>query len=381
MARLHLFNPQSDLQLANGSPNFTAPKAATDFAVAAAVLPVWYGDTGDVFAGAVNRRWLETMINAFGINIVPFHGDANDYAATPWGWSPTVRRAFLAMGYVPECLPDVDEIERWRQLSSRVTSARAIAEIMHAVPDLVGGDPERYAPRVATTAPAAMIAIAESGRAMLKLPWSNAGRGQQDTDRTTPDELVRRVSGMISRQGAIEIAPYYTKRLDFAMLFDENRFVGYSLFDTDTHGGWTGNILVNDDEIERRIATAAERDIDFETLRRVVREVVTCHAAQNGYKGPVGIDFVVADGLDGPTLVPPVEINWRRTMGHVSHTFYVRYMSPETVGILSTPLAADVPAVPFDAAVVDNGRLAAGDIDLVPPGGAFRVRVHTTSHD
>lgn len=376
MARLHLFNPQSDLQLANGSPNFTAPKAATDFAVAAAVLPMWYGSAGDVFAGAVNRRWLETMMKTFGINIVPFHGDANDYTATPWGWSPAVRRAFLAMGYAPECLPDADQVERWRQLSSRVTSARAIAEIMHAVPDIVANAPARYAPRIATTASAAMIAIADLGRAMLKLPWSNAGRGQQDTDRTTPDELVRRVSGMISRQGAIEIAPYYTKRLDFAMLFEPGRFVGYSLFDTDTHGGWTGNILVDDDEIERRIVAVAERDIDFETLRRVARDVVTHYAVENNYTGPVGIDFMVAAGPDDVIVVPPVEINWRRTMGHVSHTFYARYIAPGTVGVLSTPLAADVPAVPFDASVIDGERIVEGDIDLVPSGGLFRVRVH-----
>lgn len=391
MARLHLFNPESDLQLANGSPHFTAPKAATDLARAGAVLPVWYGNAGDVFLGAVNRHWYETMADVFGLNVLPFHGDINIYAPTPWGWSSATLNYFKNIGYDPAYLPSPDTVDVWRTLSSRATSAELLTQIMEYADDLINGDVEKYAPRIATTVLEAMDHIERMGRAMLKLPWSNAGRGQQDTDRTTPNELIRRVSGMISRQGSIEISPYYVGHLDFAMLFDDCRFEGYSLFNTDTHGGWIGNVLIDDAEIERRIIEVVGRDIDFGALRATTQTVLRNAAERFNYHGPAGIDFLVADSKDNTRLIVPVEINWRRTMGHVARTFYHRYMMPESTGLLTTPLATATAAdtqidlksvinARPDAAgrLIVDGRLGAGSLDLVPPGGAFRFRVTTT---
>lgn len=372
MSVIHLFNPQNDLALANGSPNFTAPKAAVDLACAGACLPMWYGQPGDCFFGAVNDRWFTNVSQTFSLAVEPTIRPRAGYGIEPWGWSAATRCLLENMGVSSAILPDKSTIEAWREFSSRVASAPVLSSLMAEVPSLVDGRPDAFAPRIATDVDEAMDIISTfGGRAMLKLPWSNAGRGQQDTARTTPDELLRRVGGMIARQGAIEISPYYDGILDFAMLFDVNGFVGYSLFTTDTHGGWLENRLLSDTDIEELIMAKAATEVDFEVLRSVLSRLVAESARKVCYAGPSGVDFMVAKAPDGSIVIPPVEINRRRTMGHVAHTLKQNILAPGVEGSFAiTPRG--------QAGYADNYRtsgmrLVEGILNLVPPGGAFDI--------
>ena len=382
---IHIFNPHSDLALADGSTTYTPPASGIALARAGASLPMWYGENGDKFIGAVNGEWYDSISYAFDINILPTLSPSQAHVQ-PWGWSPQIKRQLLDMGWSDDVLPSQKELDGWRTLSSRITAVQILKElIIKESPTLLGSEvaPTRFLPYIATNIEEALNQIDRSGVSIIKLPWSNAGRGQQVSDRTTPIELRRRLTGMIRRQGAVEISPYYTKLLDFAMLWDNNTFIGYSLFETDSHGGWTHNILLSDDEIERLIKHKLGRDIDFNSLHKTLGNLLHGLSEKFNYNGPIGVDFIVGSNYDGSfsnqKYLLPIEINWRRTMGHVAHRLKNRFLVPAATGTFSI-----LPSRDFRMAYNDVGhcqvagnRLVHGILDLTPPGGDFRILLRT----
>ena len=47
MAKTFIFNPDNDLALANGDPNYLPPKSARRMAEDLAMLPAWWAEKGD----------------------------------------------------------------------------------------------------------------------------------------------------------------------------------------------------------------------------------------------------------------------------------------------------------------------------------------------
>lgn len=362
MARLHLFNPDNDLALANGLPTFTPPRSALGLRFAGAALPMWYGSPDDYFVGAVNDRWFTEISETFGLRVEPTQVYESELQPTPWGWSAVSRRLFLDIGTPEDRLPDMSRIDLWRNLSHRATSA----DIARRYYEITGS--RLQSPVIAEDFEAAVNAVRQFGRAMLKLPWSNAGRGQQDTGRIPESVTHDRIRGMLNRQQSIEIEPYYNRIADFAVLFDEKfDYVGLSLFTTDTHGGWTGNLLMSDVEIARRLG------IDAASIAEALAPLISGTARDFGYHGQVGVDMMVAETETGERVVPLVEVNWRRTMGHVAHAFAERFLLPDVKATLTVEQRSGKPYKSLDSADIKNGRLRGGALDLVPSGGDFRI--------
>lgn len=375
MARIiYIFNPQNDLCLANGSRNFTPPASSLLLARAGACLPMWYGEPGSAFWGAVNDEWYSDICSAFDIDVTPTRVPECEYIK-PWGWSLSLRNNLINLGFKAHVLPSENDIEHWRELSSRVAGTELTRHIISFLP----ANPRLISPMIFTDCAEALEYISRVGVAMLKLPWSNSGRGQQVSDRTTALELHRRVEGMINRQGAIEISPFYNKVLDFAMLWEDGKFSGYSLFETDTHGGWTHNILLTDNEIENVIRDVLGFDFDFNTFEAQIRAKLRLIAERYDYSGPVGIDFIVAEGTDGRFIVP-VEVNWRYTMGYVAHCLSEHYIAEGSKGTFKIikSSATDEKFFKTAACIIQNHRIVKGKLDLVPPCGDFRFILEVT---
>ena len=96
-------------------------------------------------------------------------------------------------------------------------------------------------------------------------------------------------------------------------------YSGLSLFKTD-NGTYTGNIIATE-----RVKFEMISNYLPDTLLKQVREelqLILGDAFNGRYRGPFGIDMmIVAPGEgQGFTLHPCVEINLRRTMGHVALT-------------------------------------------------------------
>lgn len=369
---IHWFNPQNDLALANGSPNFTAPTSALQLASSGACLPMWYAAPGDYFIGAVNASWFREICDTFDIHVLPTSHAIEEAYPMPWGWSAQAVRFLEQFGFSPECLPDVTDIEELRRQSSRVFGTKVISRLLNEVTALTDGHNAFCMPAVAVVPEQVYEYILTHGVTMIKLPWSSSGRGQQVSDRTTPKELENRINGMLNRQGAVELSPYYNKLLDFAMLWDDGRFVGYSLFDTDTHGGWLRNILLPDNKIEQIILSSLGRHVDLSHIRHVLQTIL--QEEYKGYNGPIGVDFIIVEVSQGTNMMIPIETNLRRTMGHVAHNLANRFMGFENSGMfrISPKDLVNEPYHTVKDCDIHRGRLTHGSIDIVPPGGTFR---------
>ena len=118
------------------------------------------------------------------------------------------------------------------------------------------------------------------------------------------------------------VEPYYNKVRDFGMEFfmhenGEVEYTGLSLFHT-VNNVYTGNLLAPEEEkrmiLDKWIPTSLT-DMVRDRICTYIPTMLHPH-----YAGPLGIDMMVVSRHDqqGFLLHPCVEINLRRTMGHVA---------------------------------------------------------------
>jgi hypothetical protein len=211
-------------------------------------------------------------------------------------------------------MPTVTQIDAIRQLSHR-RYAMQLLEMLQ-MPGTIGRSYE--------TDQMEMIAerLQSGEHLVVKAPWSSSGRGVRfmEGDMNIYDNgWVRHV---IEKQGSVMVEPYYNKVKDFGMEFVSDgigivSYVGLSLFQT-SNGAYTGNILASEDEKEHMIS----RYISVNLLKAIRQKICTLMGVllKDRYAGAFGIDMMVVrrDDGDGFLLHPCVEINLRRTMGHVA---------------------------------------------------------------
>ena len=97
--------------------------------------------------------------------------------------------------------------------------------------------------------------------------------------------------------------------MEFSVTDSCIRYEGLSLFTTH-NGAYTGNVIATE-SVKRQ---ALSRYLSLDLLDSVCDAIVS-HLDLSGYEGPFGIDMMV---VKGGLLHPCVEINLRRTMGHVA---------------------------------------------------------------
>ena len=94
-------------------------------------------------------------------------------------------------------------------------------------------------------------------------------------------------------------------------------YLGLSLFHA-ANGAYVGNILATEPVKEEMI----NHYVPMKTLKCIQEKIklLTGRLYKGKYKGPFGVDMMVVEGKEGRgfLLHPCVEINLRRTMGHVA---------------------------------------------------------------
>ena len=98
--KLFVFNPEMDLALAFGGPNYTAPPFAARLRCDLQVMPMWYACGQPVLAdpGRIAPEWLDAISlvvpNRFAAaeQVVERNDTCHDLTACPWGWSAAIRR-------------------------------------------------------------------------------------------------------------------------------------------------------------------------------------------------------------------------------------------------------------------------------------------------
>ena len=106
--------------------------------------------------------------------------------------------------------------------------------------------------------------------------------------------------------------------MEFNIDADGNaNYMGLSLFHT-LNGAYTGNVLATEARKTADLSHYVSADLLAMTRSKLSRELSNVFSGH--YVGPLGVDMMVVARADGGgfSLHPCVEINVRRTMGHVA---------------------------------------------------------------
>lgn len=372
--RLHLFNPDTDMALADGRANYLPPSSAHQMALDLAILPMWYAMSGDgiLAASAYNDVFFQQMKALFNKDIFlvtePEVCEYDNITPIPWGWNASVCRYLYQKGVPLIALPSDDELKRWRMMASRERIAECLAELLH-MPSCCGESVNLYNLKDCQNY------VDNHGHAVLKAPWSGSGRGLLWCERGYTQTVAGWCSNVLCRQGCVVAAPVYDKVEDFAMEFQSDghgniRFVGYSLFQTNARGAYRGNILLSDSDFEKWMA----QYISVKTLLQIrvaVQNVLAKLCAS--YIGFLGVDMMVCRA-EKFLVHPCVEINLRMNMGIIACQLYKNLLAPATTGrfyieyyssseSLYESHVQDEMAAPL---VVKNSRVVSGYLSLVP---------------
>lgn len=320
MATLYIFNPEHDLALAANLANFTSPHAGRKLRADLGFLPaLWAGEDDYILVENV-----EQAVKAYGrlrakVGSGPRHfvdksqlARININKVEPWGWDLALRSFLLRYGV--DAVPSDDEIAIIRDLSHRKHAVSLLSELHLSGTTGTSSCVDSLADVSAM--------LVEYGHIVVKAPWSSSGRGVRFIEGELNDYQSRWIQNIISKQGSIVVEPYYRKVKDFGMEFESDgkgnvNYLGLSLFHT-KNGAYTGNLIAAEDEKEEFLSAYISV-----YLLKTVREIICDKLGKlfaGKYQGLFGIDMMVVstDEKDGFLLHPCVEINLRRTMGHVA---------------------------------------------------------------
>lgn len=319
MVTLHVFNPEHDLALAANLANFTAPHAGRQLRADLGYIPaIWAAETDVVLVENVEdseRRFRQLLRRPFGRFVAKEQLSRLPLTNVEvWGWDLAIRAFLIRHGVNADLLPATAQIEQIRQLSHRQTAMHLLA--------MLQGQNMTGEMTMATSLDEVKQTIGHRGKVVVKAPWSSSGRGVRFLDGTMNVSDEGWLRHVLDRQGAVMVEPYYAKVKDFGMEFESDGHgrvscLGLSLFHTD-NGAYTGNILTDEDEKLEMIS----RYIPVGLIDYVKQKICSCSSQllANAYQGPFGVDMMIVarNDQDGFLLHPCVEINLRRTMGHVA---------------------------------------------------------------
>lgn len=330
MMTLHIFNPEHDLALASHLANFTAPHAARELRSGLGFLPALWADDGDwvlVEDAGYAAKALEKLSARLGQmgcqrsaqvaftcrrDVCPLRFEHFDV----WGWDASLRNYLLRNRIADvDRLPSLDALDDIRTLSHRASAKPLLAELLK-LKGTVGGSE-------AVTSYERLLAMLYEGRQLvIKAPWSSSGRGVRFFDGKINPHFLGWIKNMLNSQGCLMVEPYYRKVKDFGMEFRSDgkgriAYLGLSLFHT-VNGAYAGNILATERAKQEMLSRYVKKGL-LNSVKATAKRVLG-QAYKGRYAGPFGIDMMVVarDGNDGFALHPCVEINLRRTMGHVA---------------------------------------------------------------
>jgi len=142
------------------------------------------------------------------------------------------------------------------------------------------------------------------------------------TDDTIPTHLSGWIKNTLKKQGCIMVEPYYEKIRDFGMEFYSDgegvvSYKGLSLFDVEK-GAYTGNVLATESFKKSIISRYVSVKLLEDIKERICKATGLLYAGK--YKGYFGVDMMIVAGEKSEEylLHPCVEVNLRRTMGHIA---------------------------------------------------------------
>lgn len=397
--RLYVFNPDTDMALADNRESYMAPESIRNMMEDLAMLPMWYAKpcSAVLAPSAYNSEFLQKMKALFPLNIqLVTEPELPEFSVTsvmPWGWNLAFRKRMHKAGVAERVLISREGLSSLRQASSRmnVVTPGFFYELNSDLERVCGYQiPITKADLENDDLFIEKSAIGFENGFLLKSLWSGSGRGLRWCRNGMTKSTLDWCKQELAKHGAVMFEPIYDKVGDFAMEFHVDArhklsFCGYSRFVTNENGAYRSSVLTSDEEIEKWICQYVPK-ADFEMIRNFVPGVLGI-LELSPVETFVGVDMMICHDTDGDGYVihPNVEINMRMTMGVVTRQFYDRYVSPDSEGdfsIDSCPTAEELQAQHEQdeknhPLVVKDGRIISGYMSLTPitPKSKYRAYV------
>ena len=320
---LHVFNPEHDIALAYDNKYFTAPHAGRQLRHDLDYLPVLWAEEGDfVLVENVNSAQQHALrLQRYGKQVYFVNKDDVERLSEqidkvlPWGWDSSVKFQLEQMGVKGSVLPDDEVLADIRKLSNRQFSSDVLKELQGCLnyPILLG---EAF--YVDSLSDLENI-LKEKGKIVIKAPWSSSGRGVRYIDTVLDAALANWAKNIIKSQGGIMIEPYYNKVKDFGVEFYSDNegvhYAGLSVFHT-VNGAYIGNSLADEEAKLSILSTYISNELLIKVISTL--EQLLTVKLRGVYTGALGVDMMIIAADEAFMLHPVVEINLRRTMGHVA---------------------------------------------------------------
>ncbi len=327
---LHVFNPEHDIALSQEGKHCIAPHAARLLKNDLDFLPaLWAGNGELILVNDIDsatkhlQRFASFTKHCHLVSKALIHTIKDDVTEIrPWGWDECLKQSLKTLGISEKIMPTEQEISSLRQMSSRQFASPILRELRDTLPfqNIIGeafyiSDPKEITLR-----------MRNYQKALLKAPWSSSGRGLRYISNIPDTYALNWACNVIHKQGGVMIEPFYNKVKDFGMEFfsypDKVTYQGLSLFQT-TNGAYTGNLLQSEQEKLSILAQYIPKE-EITFLSKRLETVLFKHISGR-YTGPLGVDMMlVANEAHHQNdklkcfLHPMVEINMRRTMGHIA---------------------------------------------------------------
>ena len=334
--KLHVFNPEHDMALAYHQPYITLPHAIQEFKNNLSFIPALWASSGDgvlvedvaYAVKALHRLGCPhadvLFVTSEALRSMLFSG------VSAWGMDKSLCTMLTDAGLDARLLPTDGQLEQLRRLSGRATSMQLLRKLRQGVEQATVGESH-----VVTDMPSVKTLGALYGNMVVKAPWSSSGRGIRYISAPVCPSVMGWIANIIRNQGYVMVEPYYKKVRDFAMEFNVGNdgqvaYQGLSLFTT-AKGAYHGNLLATEHDKEEII----NRYISSPLLHHVKQGIMCMmgEMLQGLYHGPFGVDMMVVQGNDSHSylLHPCVEINLRRTMGHVALSLPASELLPKRI--------------------------------------------------
>lgn len=396
---IYVFNPDSDMALADNRVNYIAPASICQMMNDLAILPIWYAEPCSRVLAALdyNEDFLNRMKVLFPIEtqLVDIRELINFSQSTiiPWGWNPAFCERMLRAGVSSDRLLAKEDLMEYRNMSSREFSANfpfLIKEdntIKHicGTRTLISQDENNSGFSISNLPEE----IRKNGF-VFKSPWSSSGRGLRWCFNETTKSTIDWCNKELKKHGTIIVEPVYDKVGDFALEYYMDTdgavsFGGYSHFLTNDKGAYRCSVLTSNEEIEKWILQYIPLE-EFARIRERVQLVLQEHYSST-IATPLGVDMMICRDANGCKYAvhPCVEVNVRMTMGIVARRFYDRFVSPDSKGEFSIDSYPNAEALMEQhkhdekdrPLVVKDGRVVSGYLPLTPitPTSKYRAFV------
>lgn len=322
MSTLHIFNPSHDEALAANDPYYYPSVAARKLAEAWGTLPIIWAAEGDYVLLPSENVFVEENKGIRFVttkDIKPSFWQNIDHIE-PWGWDKLLRQQLRKAGASSQLLPTDAALDAYRMLSSRHTTARLLPMLRQLLGEMptvgesfIAQSPDEVSQFVST----------HDGQAMAKALWSCSGRGVFVVNANPNASCQGRINKLLREQGGIELQPLHIPVRDFALEFQANpdgtvSYCGLSLFTTTEAGGYTGNLIAPQAQLQAILAAQWSGAADVEQIANACCEALS-QVIQGRYVGPLGIDMMLVRQEGGAVVLNPcIEVNLRHTMGWVA---------------------------------------------------------------